>query len=216
MLLKCQSEPHPRGNWGADPTNFNCDLWELQVIRWIVGIRDDGCFQGCQWISTSCLGPCCQALWPIAWYIKSWDTNEVLRIFSGMSDLFLHNHDIFLSSLFHLWIIITLQAASKKRSRRHQTETDEFISSNSDGALDPMTLSTAYQKMKTLILAVKKEIFTDIEIHNQHVLPRWVFPYFRRSYTMQDNLLLELIYTYSYALKLLRDCWTWYVSEKGV
>ncbi|XVF59087.1 hypothetical protein PTKIN_Ptkin07bG0246700 [Pterospermum kingtungense] len=67
------------------------------------------------------------------------------------------------------------QAAAKKRSRRHQIETDEFMLSNSDGALiDPMTLSNSYQKMKQLILAIKKEISTDIEIHNQHVLPSFI------------------------------------------
>lgn len=82
-------------------------------------------------------------------------------------------HDI-LSPEIQMKFCGYFQAASKKRSRRHQTETDEFISSNSDGALDPMTLSTAYQKMKTLILAVKKEIFTDIEINNQHVLPSFI------------------------------------------
>ncbi|GMJ04019.1 hypothetical protein like AT4G24610 [Hibiscus trionum] len=67
------------------------------------------------------------------------------------------------------------QAAAKKRSRRHQAETDEFILSNNDGALmDPTALSMSYQKMKTLILAIKKEIFTDIEIHKQNILPSFI------------------------------------------
>ncbi|XP_039032056.1 uncharacterized protein LOC120166977 [Hibiscus syriacus] len=67
------------------------------------------------------------------------------------------------------------QAAAKKRSRRHQAETDEFILSNNDGALmDPTTLSMSYQKMKTLILGIKKEIFTDIEIHKQNILPSFI------------------------------------------
>ncbi|KAL4333355.1 hypothetical protein GQ457_07G004150 [Hibiscus cannabinus] len=67
------------------------------------------------------------------------------------------------------------QAAAKKRSRRHQTETDEFILSNNDGALmDPSALSMSYQKMITLILGIKKEIFTDIEIHRQNILPSFI------------------------------------------
>ena len=85
-----------------------------------------------------------------------------------------------------------MQAAAKKRSRRHQAETDEFILSNNDGALmDPVTLSTSYQKMKFLILSIKNEIFTDIEIHNQNVLPRWFSPYYR------DHILCRIIYSSS-------------------
>ncbi|XVF17335.1 hypothetical protein REPUB_Repub10bG0111800 [Reevesia pubescens] len=83
-------------------------------------------------------------------------------------------HDI-LSPETQLKFCGYFQAAAKKRSRRHQAETDEFILSNSDAALmDPMTLSTAYQKMKFLILNIKNEIFTDIEIHDQNVLPSFI------------------------------------------
>ncbi|KAK8328123.1 hypothetical protein V6Z12_A11G229800 [Gossypium hirsutum] len=67
------------------------------------------------------------------------------------------------------------QAAAKKRSRRHQAETDEFILSNNGSALmDPMTLSMSYQKMKILISSIKNEIFTDIEIHKQNILPSFI------------------------------------------
>lgn len=67
------------------------------------------------------------------------------------------------------------QVAAKKRSRRHLTETDEYVSGNSEGILmDSLTISTAYQKMKTLCLNVKNEIFTDIEIHNQDILPSFI------------------------------------------
>jgi hypothetical protein len=38
--------------------------------------------------------------------------------------------------------------------------------------MDPVTLSTSYHKMKSLVYNIRNEIFTDIEIHNQHVLPR--------------------------------------------
>ncbi|TYH45129.1 hypothetical protein ES332_D11G243100v1 [Gossypium tomentosum] len=67
------------------------------------------------------------------------------------------------------------QAAAKKRSRRHQAETDEFILTNNCSALmDPMTLSMSYQKMKFLISSIKNEIFTDIEIHKQNILPSFI------------------------------------------
>lgn len=52
-------------------------------------------------------------------------------------------------------------------------ETEEYVSSNSDGFLmDPLSMSTAYQKMKSLSLNISSEVRTDIEIHNKHVLPR--------------------------------------------
>ncbi|KAK6237922.1 hypothetical protein QUC31_003391 [Theobroma cacao] len=83
-------------------------------------------------------------------------------------------HDI-LSPETQLKFCGYFQAAAKKRSRRHQAETDEIILSNTEGALmDPLTLSNSYQKMKLLILSIKNEIFTDIEIHNQNVLPSFV------------------------------------------
>ncbi|KAJ6954661.1 hypothetical protein NC652_006185 [Populus alba x Populus x berolinensis] len=41
------------------------------------------------------------------------------------------------------------QAAAKKRSRRHLTETDEFVNNNNEATLmDSVAMSTAYQKMK--------------------------------------------------------------------
>ncbi|KAK9270559.1 hypothetical protein L1049_026140 [Liquidambar formosana] len=67
------------------------------------------------------------------------------------------------------------QAAAKKRSRRHLSETDEFVTNNNEGSLmDAVTISTAYQKMKSLCLNVRNEISTDIEIHNQHILPSFI------------------------------------------
>ncbi|RZC76552.1 hypothetical protein C5167_000735 [Papaver somniferum] len=64
------------------------------------------------------------------------------------------------------------QVAAKKRSRRHLAETDEFVTSNGEGTLmDVVTLSSSYQKMKSLCSNFRNEIFTDIEIHNQHLLP---------------------------------------------
>lgn len=52
-------------------------------------------------------------------------------------------------------------------------ETDEYVLNNSEGFLmDPLSMTTAYQKMKTLCQNLSSEIRTDIEIHNKHVLPR--------------------------------------------
>ncbi|KAL6180048.1 hypothetical protein ACLB2K_046717 [Fragaria x ananassa] len=67
------------------------------------------------------------------------------------------------------------QVAARKRSRRHLTETDEYTTNNSEGILsDPLTITTAYQKMKSLCLNIRNEIQTDIEIHNQHILPSFI------------------------------------------
>lgn len=52
-------------------------------------------------------------------------------------------------------------------------ETDEYVSSNSEGfLLDSVTISTAYHKMKNLCLNISNEIEADIKITNEHVLPR--------------------------------------------
>ncbi|XP_057495298.1 LOW QUALITY PROTEIN: uncharacterized protein LOC130780349 [Actinidia eriantha] len=83
-------------------------------------------------------------------------------------------HDIH-SSEAQLKLCRYFQTAAKKRSRLHLLETDEFVSNNNGTILmDLMTLSTAYQKMKSLCLSIKNEIFTDIQIHNQHVLPSFI------------------------------------------
>nr|KAJ0186748.1 hypothetical protein LSAT_V11C900486900 [Lactuca sativa] len=68
------------------------------------------------------------------------------------------------------------QAAAKKRSRRHLSDTDEYLSGTGEGNLmmDPVAVSTAYQKMKSLCLNIRNEIFTDIEIHNSNVLPSFI------------------------------------------
>ncbi|KAK6154180.1 hypothetical protein DH2020_013819 [Rehmannia glutinosa] len=65
--------------------------------------------------------------------------------------------------------------ATKKRSRRHLSETDEFVSNNTENILmDPVALSTAYKKMKSLCLNIQNEILTDIEIHKQDLLPSFL------------------------------------------
>ena len=53
-------------------------------------------------------------------------------------------------------------------------ETDEFVAGNSEGIkMDLVSFTTAYQKMKSLCHNLRNEIFTDIEIHNHHILPRY-------------------------------------------
>ncbi|XP_048591236.1 uncharacterized protein LOC111198718 [Brassica napus] len=65
-----------------------------------------------------------------------------------------------------------LKTAAKKRCRKHMAETDEYVSSNSEGfLLDSVTISTAYHKMKNLCLNISNEIEADIKITNEHVLP---------------------------------------------
>lgn len=65
-----------------------------------------------------------------------------------------------------------LQMAARKRCKRHMAETEEFMTSNSEGFLmDSLTISTAYLKMKALCMHIGNEVNTDIKIHNQHILP---------------------------------------------
>jgi len=73
------------------------------------------------------------------------------------------------------YVLIHVQAAARKRSRRHMLETDEYVTGNSEGIrVDLVTVTTAYQKMKSLCNNLRNEVFTDIDIHNQHILPRYV------------------------------------------
>ncbi|XP_059436516.1 uncharacterized protein LOC132169504 [Corylus avellana] len=75
-------------------------------------------------------------------------------------------HDI-LSPAAQLKLCRYFQAAARKRSRGHLIKTNE-----SSTSMDPVTLSTCYYKMKSLVCNIRNEIFTDIEIHNQ--LPNFI------------------------------------------
>ncbi|KAK1292612.1 hypothetical protein QJS10_CPB17g00329 [Acorus calamus] len=67
------------------------------------------------------------------------------------------------------------QIGAARRCRKHMVDTDEFMSSNNEDFLsDPMIISTAYLKMKTLCINISNEIQADIKIHNQHILPSQV------------------------------------------
>lgn len=80
-------------------------------------------------------------------------------------------HDI-LSPEAQLTLCSYFQAAARKRSKRHMSETDEFVTNSNEGVLmDALTVSTAYLKMKTLCMNIRNELHTDIQIHNQHILP---------------------------------------------
>ncbi|XP_068638061.1 uncharacterized protein [Aristolochia californica] len=83
-------------------------------------------------------------------------------------------HDI-LSPEAQLKFCGYFQVAAKKRSRIHMMETDEYVTNSTEGTLwDPVTTATAYQKMRALCMNIRNEIFTDIEIHNQHLLPSFI------------------------------------------
>ncbi|TKY57527.1 hypothetical protein E2542_SST21978 [Spatholobus suberectus] len=71
-----------------------------------------------------------------------------------------------------------LQTAARKSCRKHMMETDEFVSSTSEGYLmDTITISTAYLKMKNLCVSIRNEIQADIKIHNQHTIHgQHIFP----------------------------------------
>ncbi|XP_025667604.1 uncharacterized protein [Arachis hypogaea] len=71
-----------------------------------------------------------------------------------------------------------LQTAARKRCRKHMMETDEFVSSTTEGYLmDTITISTAYLKMKNLCVSIRNEIQADIEIHSQHTINgQHIFP----------------------------------------
>ncbi|KAJ4828822.1 hypothetical protein Tsubulata_041098 [Turnera subulata] len=78
-------------------------------------------------------------------------------------------HDVLLPEL-QLKFCKYFQAAARKRSRWHMTEIDEIINSNEGTLVDTVALRTYYQKMKSLILRIRNEILTDIEIQNQNIL----------------------------------------------
>ncbi|KAG6472656.1 hypothetical protein ZIOFF_070131 [Zingiber officinale] len=102
--------------------------------------------------------------------------------------LFTLLHDI-LTPEAQLKLCSHFQIAAKKRSRRHLLETDEYVANNSEAnRMDAVGFANAYQKMRTLCFNIRNEIFTDIEIHNEHVLPRWVSFPFLYSYICPFNI----------------------------
>ncbi|XP_028548411.1 uncharacterized protein LOC110106944 [Dendrobium catenatum] len=83
-------------------------------------------------------------------------------------------HDI-LSPEAQLKLCSYFQIAVKKRSRRLMLDTDEILANSTEGTLvDVVSISTGYQKMKTLCYNIVKEINADIEIHNHHILPSFI------------------------------------------
>ncbi|KAJ1699717.1 hypothetical protein LUZ63_008229 [Rhynchospora breviuscula] len=83
-------------------------------------------------------------------------------------------HDI-LSQEAQIKLCCYFQTAARKRMRRHLLETDEFLTCHADASvMDVVAFTTAYKKVISLCNNTKDEIFTDIEIHNQHILPSFV------------------------------------------
>ncbi|XP_048630582.1 uncharacterized protein LOC106451437 [Brassica napus] len=66
------------------------------------------------------------------------------------------------------------QVAAKKRSRMHIGEIDEFVRKNNDPNFWDPSSRAAYHKMIMVCKNVKNEIYTDIEIHNQNILPSFI------------------------------------------
>ncbi|KAL3627773.1 hypothetical protein CASFOL_029136 [Castilleja foliolosa] len=65
------------------------------------------------------------------------------------------------------------QNATRKRSRRHLSESDEFVSNNNENVLlDSVARSTEYKKMTSICLNIRNEILSDIEIQN--LLPSFI------------------------------------------
>ncbi|XP_074308502.1 uncharacterized protein LOC141643306 isoform X1 [Silene latifolia] len=85
------------------------------------------------------------------------------------------------------------QVAAKTRSRRHLEEMNDSIFNNEGPTIDVVTSTTAYEKMKSSCLSVKNEIYTDIVINNQNVLPSFLdFPNLTSSiYSVELSLRLR-------------------------
>ncbi|KAG0503377.1 hypothetical protein HPP92_003449 [Vanilla planifolia] len=82
--------------------------------------------------------------------------------------------------------------AAMKRCRRHFADSDEFMSSNFD-ATEPIAISTAYSKMKTLCVNISNEIQADMKIQSYNILPTCIdLPNIAASvYSIQLRLRLE-------------------------
>lgn len=73
-------------------------------------------------------------------------------------------------------------------------ETDEFVSSTSEGyLLDHTTISTAYLKMRNLCVTIRSEIMADIKIHSQHTIHgQHIFPRYLGTKTLFCQLTIQL------------------------
>lgn len=74
-------------------------------------------------------------------------------------------------------------------------ETDEFVSYNSEGyPMDPISISTAYLKMKNLCVNMSDEIQADMKIHSQNIFPRYLAKFcevalFNKLTQFEDHIL---------------------------
>ena len=93
---------------------------------------------------------------------------SLCRYFQVNTHTHTHNLSIYLLlSFIPVRYYMALQAALKKRSRIYFLETNDTL----DKGIEDVT---SYQKLKSLVLSLKKEISTDIAIHKSNVLPRFL------------------------------------------
>lgn len=85
-------------------------------------------------------------------------------------------------------------------------ETDEFVANNSEPNFwDTSAMSAAYQKMTMACKNVKNEIYTDIEIQNEDILPRLVYKWKIVMFNYYSVQLFQIIY--------IRDNWMLLLSK---
>lgn len=74
-------------------------------------------------------------------------------------------------------------------------ETDEFVANNSEPNFwDTSAMSAAYLKMTMVCKNVKNEIYTDIEIQNEDILPRLVCKWKKSYVRLVSAQLFQRIY----------------------
>nr|GFB41049.1 mammalian uncoordinated homology 13, domain 2 [Tanacetum cinerariifolium] len=64
------------------------------------------------------------------------------------------------------------QTSVQKIMRKYLTETDEYVSeSGRKSTVDQSSYTIGYRKMRSLVINVRNEIVSDIEMHDKQVLP---------------------------------------------
>nr|GEZ61885.1 mammalian uncoordinated homology 13, domain 2 [Tanacetum cinerariifolium] len=67
------------------------------------------------------------------------------------------------------------QTSVQKIMRKYLTETDEYVSeSGRKSTVDQSSYTIGYRKMRSLVINVRNEIVSDIEMHDKQVLPTFV------------------------------------------
>lgn len=72
-----------------------------------------------------------------------------------------------------LYMLSFQQAAARKRCRRHLMDTDKYVKGNNEVILmDIETITKCSSKNEIDLHDIRNEIFNDIDIQNQRVVPR--------------------------------------------